>query len=69
MIQVNATQRLLSQMSNQEKITHYSKMLQRVKHRLHQLDPDRQPRTTERYLKWAVRLEKRIAGLKSRHRY
>jgi hypothetical protein len=69
MTKIMAAQRLLSEKTNQEKITHYSKMLQRVKHRLHQLDHDRAPKTTQRYLKWAVRLETRIHKLKSRHRH
>jgi len=68
-MKILAGQRLLSQKTNQEKITHYSRMLQRVKHRLHQLDHDQQPKTTQRYLAWAVRLEKRIHKLKSLHRH
>jgi len=68
-MKVEATLRLLSQKTNAEKITHYTKMLSRVKNRLLQLDHDRQPKTTQRYLAWAVRLEKRIAILKSRHRH
>lgn len=68
-MRVYATQRLLSQKTNAEKITHYTKMLHRVKHRLLQLDQDRQPKTVQRYLAWAVRLEKRIAKLKSQHRH
>lgn len=68
-MKVLATQRLLSQRTNAEKITHYTKMLHRVKHRLLQLDLDRQPKTVQRYLAWAVRLEKRIHILKSRHRH
>ena len=63
-MKVYATQRLLSQKTNAEKITHYQKMLQRVKYRLLQLEHDKQPKTTRRYLAWAVRLEKRIAKLK-----
>lgn len=69
MIKLNATQRLLSLQSNQEKITHYSKMLRRVKTRLHQLSHDAQPKTTQRYMAWAIRLEKRILKLKSQHRH
>jgi len=68
-MRINASQRLLSQKSTQEKITHYSKMLQRVKTRLHKLDHDTAPKTTQRYLKWAVRLELRIDKLKSQHRH
>jgi ABC-type phosphate transport system auxiliary subunit len=68
-MKVCATQRLLSQKTTVEKITHYTKMLHRVKHRLLQLDHDRQPKTTQRYLAWAVRLEKRLAKLKSLHRH
>jgi phage host-nuclease inhibitor protein Gam len=69
MIKIHAAQRLLSQKSVQEKITHYSKMLQRVKHRLHQLSHDKQPKTTQHYIAWAIRLEKRLARLKSQHRH
>ncbi len=69
MIILYATQRLLSEKSNQEKITHYSKMLNRVKIRLHQLDPQRQPKTVQHHLAWAIRLEKRIFKLKSQHRH
>lgn len=68
-MKVYATQRLLSQKTNAEKITHYTKMLHRVKHRLLQLDSERQPKTVQRHLAWAVRLEKRIAKLKSQHRH
>lgn len=68
-MKVYATQRLLSEKTNAEKITHYSKMLHRVKHRLLQLDRDKQPKTTQRYLAWAVRLEKRIIKLRSQHRH
>lgn len=68
-IQLRATQRLLSQQTTREKITHYQKMLTRVKHRLLQLDPDKQPKTAQRYLAWAIRLEKRIFGLQSNNRH
>jgi len=68
-MRIYAAQRLLSEKSNQEKITHYSRMLHKVKHRLHQLSHDKQPKTTQRYLAWAVRLEKRIDRLKSQHRH
>lgn len=68
-MKVQATQRLLSEKTNAEKITHYQKMLQKVKHRLLELDHERQPKTTQRYLAWAVRLEKRLVILKSRHRH
>jgi hypothetical protein len=67
-MRIFAAQRL-SEKSNQEKITHYTKMLQRVKHRLHQLDYATAPKTTRHYIAWALRLEKRIAKLKTRHRY
>lgn len=69
MIKIQATQRLLSQRTNQEKITHYSKMLRRVKTRLHQLSHEKQPKTTRHYIAWALRLEKRIDKLKSLHRH
>jgi hypothetical protein len=68
-MRINATQRLLSQKTTQEKITHYQKMLTRVKHRLLQLDSEQQPKTTQRYITWAIRLEKRIIGLQSNNRY
>lgn len=68
-MKILASQRLLSEKTNQEKITHYSKMLTRVKHRLMQLDPLKQPRTAQRYLAWAIRLEKRIMKLQSMHRH
>lgn len=69
MIKIQATQRLLSECSNMEKITHYSKMLQRVKHRMMQLDPEKQPKTCQHYVAWAIRLEKRIHKLKNNHRH
>jgi hypothetical protein len=69
MIRLNATQRLLSQKTNQEKITHYSKMLNKVKTRLLGLDSERQPKTTQHYMAWAIRLEKRIFKLKTQHRH
>lgn len=68
-MRIEASQRLLSQMSNQEKITHYTKMLGRIKHRLRNLDPETAPLTTRRYLKRAIRLEMRVQELKSRHRH
>lgn len=68
-MRVYAAQRLLSERSNMEKITHYQKMLARVKHRLMQLDPEKQPKTCRRYLAWAIRLEKRVHKLKSLHRH
>lgn len=67
-MKINAARRL-GEMTNQEKVTHYSKMLGRVKHRLHQLSHDTQPQTTRHYLTWAIRLEKRIAKLKNQHRH
>ena len=69
MIPVNATQRLLSEKTNMEKITHYTKMLRRIQTRLHTLDHDTAPKTTQRYLKRAIRLEMRIDKLKSQHRH
>lgn len=69
MIPVQATQRLLSQKTVQEKIVHYTKILHRVQIRLHTLDHDTAPKTTQRYLKRAVRLEMRIDKLKSQHRH
>lgn len=68
-IKIEATHRLLSEKTNMEKITHYSKMLRRIQLRLHTLDHDTAPKTTQRYLKWAVRLEMRIDKLRSNHRH
>lgn len=68
-MKIEASQRLVSQMSNQEKITHYSRMLYRVKRKLHRLSPETAPLTTKHYEVWRSRLETRISKLKSRHRY
>lgn len=69
MIKLQATQRLLSEKMTVEKLTHYKKMLRKVKDRLHHLDHDRQPKTTQRYLKRAVWLEQRIHKLQTQRRH
>lgn len=61
--------RRLAQKTNMEKVTHYQKMLQKVKHRLHLLDPESAPLTTQRHVNRAIRLEKRILKLQNNHRH
>ncbi len=66
---LNAAERLLSEKTNQEKITHYTRMLNKVKSRLRKLSHEEQPMTTKRYIAWALRLEKRLEILRSRHQH
>lgn len=61
--------RRLSESLTVEKITHYQKMLSRIKHRLLQLDHDTAPMTTRRYIDRAIRIEKRIHKLQTKHRH
>lgn len=68
-MEIKATQRLLSQKTNQEKLTHYKRRLNTIKQRLRTINPDTAPITTRKLLKRAVRLELHIQDLRSRHQH
>lgn len=62
-MKIMATQRLLSQMNTAERITHYKKQLEKVKHRMHLLHAEDHPELCKKYAAQAIRLEKRIFKL------
>lgn len=69
MIKIEASKRLISELSLQEKLLHYKRMLERVKARLRKIDPSRTPYAYNRYKAREARITERLGKLKQQHRY
>lgn len=59
----------ISHKSNMEKVTHYKRRLNQIKNRLLKVDAERAPLTTQRLIRLAIWMEKRIMTLQNNHRH